>query len=75
MLQKEDIYNKIRKDEIDMTILLKFLDVLKKIEDNELDQHEGSFEVGKLLKELYVDSALRKAEKLKCVLHQIKIIL
>jgi len=59
-----DIYNKIRKDEIDMSILLKFLDVLKKIEDNELDQHEGSFEVGKLLKELYVDSALRKADKL-----------
>jgi len=59
-----DIYNKIRKDEIDMTILMKFLDVLKKIEDNELDQHEGSFEVGKLLKELYVDSALRKADKL-----------
>ena len=51
-----DIYNKIRKDEIDMSILMKFLDVLKKIEDSELDQHEGSFEVGKLLKELYVEA-------------------
>jgi hypothetical protein len=59
-----DIYNKIRKDEIDIGILNKFLDVLKRIEDGELDQHEGSFLVGTILKELYVDSALRKAEKL-----------
>jgi hypothetical protein len=59
-----DIYNKIRKDEIDITILNQFLDVLEKIEVGELDQHQGSFEVGTLLKKLYVDSALRKAEKL-----------
>ena len=59
-----DIYNKVRKDEIDIAILFQFLDVLKKIEDGELDQHEGSFEVGTLLKKIYVDSALRKAEKL-----------
>lgn len=59
-----DIYNKIRKDEIDLKILYQFLDVLKKIEDGELDQHEGSFVVGNLLKKIYIDSALRKAEKL-----------
>ena len=59
-----DIYNKVRKDEIDIGILNKFLDVLKRIEDGELDQHEGSFLVGSILKELYVDSALKKAEKL-----------
>jgi hypothetical protein len=59
-----DIYNKIRKDEIDVSILNKFLDVLKKIEIGELDQHEGSFQVGTLLKKIYVDSALKKAEKL-----------
>jgi len=59
-----DIYNKIKKDEIDLNILNRFLDVLRQIEDGELDQHEGSFAVGTLLKELYVDSALKKAEKL-----------
>ena len=59
-----DIYNKVRKDEIDIGILNKFLDVLKRIEEGELDQHEGSFLVGSILKELYVDSALKKAEKL-----------
>jgi hypothetical protein len=59
-----DIYNKVRKDEIDIGILNKFLDVLKRIEDGDLDQHEGSFLVGTILKELYVDSALKKADKL-----------
>lgn len=59
-----DIFNKVRKDEIDIGILNKFLDVLKRIEEGELDQHEGSFMVGSLLKELYVDSALKKSQKL-----------
>jgi hypothetical protein len=59
-----DIFNKIRKDEIDLKILYRFLDVLRDIENGDLDQHEGSFVVGKLLKEMYIDSALRKADKL-----------
>ena len=59
-----DIYNKLRKDELDVNILYKFLDVLQKIENVELNQHEGSFIVGSVLKELYVDSALKKADKL-----------
>ena len=59
-----DLYNKIRKDEIDLKILFQFLDVLNKIEVGKIDQLEGSFEVGSLLKKIYVDSALRKAEKL-----------
>jgi len=59
-----DIYNKIRKSEIDLGILNQFLNVLRRIEDGELDQHEGAFVVGTLLKELYVDSALKKADKL-----------
>jgi hypothetical protein len=59
-----DIFNKVLKDEIDVGILGKFLTVLGKIEEGELNQHEGSFMVGTLLKELYIDSALRKADKL-----------
>jgi hypothetical protein len=60
-----DIYNKIKKDEIDLKILNKFLNVLRRIEDGEIDQHDGSYLVGQLLKELYVDSALKKADKLE----------
>jgi hypothetical protein len=59
-----DIFNKVKKDEIDISLLYKFLDILKKIEDKELDQHEGSFMVGTILKQIYVDSALKKADKL-----------
>lgn len=59
-----DLYNKIKKDEIDIAILNRFIDVLRKIENGELDQHEGSFLVGTILKELYIDSALKKADKL-----------
>jgi hypothetical protein len=59
-----DIFNKIKKDEINLGILLQFIDVLKKIEEGDLDQHEGSFTIGTLLKELYIDSALKKADKL-----------
>lgn len=59
-----DLYNKLRKDELDVTILYKLLDVLKKIEEGELDQHNGSFTVGTILKELYIDSAIKKADKL-----------
>lgn len=59
-----DLFNKIRKDEIDLNILNRFIEVLRKIEEGEVDQHEGSFLVGTLLKELYVDSALKKADKI-----------
>tara|TARA_Y100000816_G_C25938477_1_gene489469 strand:+ start:158 stop:685 length:528 start_codon:yes stop_codon:yes gene_type:complete len=58
-----DLYNKIKNDNLDLKILERFLDILKKIEDGELNQHEGSYLVGKYLKELYVDSALRTQEK------------
>lgn len=63
-----DIYNKIRKDEIDLLILFQALDVLQDIEEGKLDQHTGSFQFGQLLKEIYVDSALKKADKLNAEL-------
>lgn len=59
-----DIYNRIRKSEIDIELFYQFLDILSKIEDGEIDQHEGSFEVGTILKKIYVDSALKRSEKL-----------
>ena len=59
-----DIFNKVKKDEIDLNIFANFLQILKKIEENEIDQHEGAFMVGKLLKEINIDSALKKADKL-----------
>lgn len=59
-----DIYNRIKNDTLNLEIMDKFLTILKRIEDGEIDQHEGSYLVGKYLKEMYVDSALRR-EKLE----------
>lgn len=62
-----DIYNKVKKEEINIDTLFELLDILKKIEDKKIDQHEGSYEVGKLLKKIYVDTAIMKADKLDII--------
>ncbi len=59
-----DLFNKMIKNELDLTIMTKLLTVLKMIEDDKVDQHEGSVMVGKVLKELYVDSATKRSEHL-----------
>ena len=59
-----DLYNRLYKDELNIDILYKFIEHLKEIEDGKVDQHEASFKIGKLLKELYIDSALKKADKI-----------
>lgn len=50
-----NIYNKLLKYEIDVKILYMFLDELESIENGEKNQHEASFEIGKLLKKMYID--------------------
>jgi cell division protein YceG involved in septum cleavage len=59
-----DLYNKLKSGEIDLNLLFKMIQILREIEDGKLDQHEGSFEVGKILKSIYVDSALKRSENL-----------
>lgn len=59
-----DIFNKVVKDELNLTIMTRFLIILKLVEDGKLDQHEASVMIGKILKELYVDSALKRSENL-----------
>lgn len=58
-----DIFKKVLKDELDLEIMSRLLTVLKLIEDGKVDQHEASVHVGKILKELYVDSALKVCKK------------
>jgi cell division protein YceG involved in septum cleavage len=59
-----DLYNRLKSGEIDLNLLFKMIKILREIEDGKLDQHEGSFEVGKILKSIYVDSALKRSENL-----------
>jgi hypothetical protein len=59
-----DIFNRLMKDELDLDIMTRLLIILKLIEDGKVDQHEGSVMVGKILKELYIDSALKSSENI-----------
>ena len=51
----KNIYTRLLKGQIDFIILYKFLDCLQSIEDGTRDQHEASYEIGILLKSLYID--------------------
>ena len=54
------IFNKLLDGHLNLDILGAFIEVLRRIEEGKIDQHQGSYEIGALLKELYVDSALKK---------------
>ena len=60
----ENIFNKVLKDEIDISLLFKFISILEKIENGILNQHEASFQVGTILKNIYIDSNNKRNEKL-----------
>ena len=47
-----------------MHVMWNLLECLQQIEEGKVDQHEGSYAFGKLLKELYVDSAMRRGQNL-----------
>tara|TARA_B100000963_G_scaffold213928_1_gene186524 strand:- start:1770 stop:2270 length:501 start_codon:yes stop_codon:yes gene_type:complete len=58
-----NLFNKLKKDELDIQILGQFVNALKAVEDGNMDQHEASVRVGQILKKLYIDSALKKDKK------------
>lgn len=62
--QYTDIYNRLLKKELNLEILAEIINCLKKIEEGHCDQQEAGFEVGTLLKKMYIDSALKKSDKL-----------
>lgn len=59
----KNLYEKIYQDQLDLTIMKRMLEILAKIENKELDQHSGSFEIGKFLKEVYIDTAIYDDKK------------
>lgn len=58
-----NIFHKIVKDNLDLNLLNQFLNILEKIENGECDQHEASYKVGQILKQIYIDSAVREADR------------
>lgn len=59
-----DIFNKVMNDELDLKMMVQFVKTLKQIEDGAIDQYDASVKVGTILKEMYVDSAMRRTQKL-----------
>lgn len=56
------LYHRLFKNRVDLSILSTFLSVLSKIEEGECTQQEASFEIGTLLKQMYIDPELQKKE-------------
>ena len=50
-----NIFNKFVEGELNMTIFERFIEMLERIENGELDQHEASYKIGMLLKDIYID--------------------
>jgi hypothetical protein len=59
------IYNKLLRDQIDLPVFYKFLFYLKKIEDGELTFYQASYEIGTLLKNMYVDPIIQEKDREK----------
>ena len=58
-----NIFHKVVKDNLDLNLLNQFLNILETIENGECDQHEASYKVGQILKQIYIDSAVREADR------------
>ena len=58
-----NIYNKLLKNQINIKILYSFLDELESIENGKQTQHEASYKIGMLLKQLYVDKTLSEPQE------------
>lgn len=59
-----DIFHKVFNDELDLQLLVEFVKILKRIEENDLDQYNGSVLVGKILHDMYISSAQARSRKL-----------
>jgi hypothetical protein len=57
-----DILFKLIKEEADINLIFRFVDLLAAIEEGQLNQHEASFQVGTILKKIYIDSVLKRDE-------------
>ena len=57
------IFEKLIDNKLELSVMLLLIKTLKRIEDGELDQNEGSVEVGKILKQIYIDKVIVEERK------------
>ena len=53
----------MKNEEINVQLLLLFVQKLAAIENGESNQHNASYDIGQILKQIYIDSALKRTEK------------
>jgi len=58
------LFNRLLKDVLNLKLMFQFLHVLKQVEDGSINQEEGSVVVGQILKDIYLDCAIREADRL-----------
>jgi hypothetical protein len=50
-----DIFTRLYTNSMDMNIMNQFISLLSKIEDGSIDQHQASYQVGMILKKIYIE--------------------
>jgi signal recognition particle GTPase len=55
-----ELYEILITKDMNISFLMKLIELLENIENGNLSQHEGSFALGKLLKEIYIDPKINK---------------
>ena len=58
------LFNKIIKQEIDLDLLTEFINIMKEIENGICDYNSACVKISEILKCIYIDSALKKSDKL-----------
>lgn len=57
-----EIFEIVLTKDMNLSLMMRLLEILEKIENKELNQHEGSFLLGNILKSIYVDTKLEETE-------------
>lgn len=55
-----EILDKLKEDNVDMKLMFQIIQIYRQIEEGKMDQHEASFMLGTILKEMYVDTVISK---------------
>lgn len=50
-----DIFTRLYTDSLDMNIMKQFISLLSQIENGTIDQHHASYQVGMILKKIYIE--------------------
>lgn len=59
------IYNKLIREQLDIHTFYIFLDKLRDIENGKLSQQDAAYDIGMLLRNMYIDPRLKDMEKQK----------